>query len=190
MATETFTKAEFEAKALPFHKKTGNQMWTPLGIKGGEEAYAVIIDDDTRIEVRSSVDSSGVCASTGEDSIRAWLTKTDGSPLGSKVSKYTTRVKGWEDRTKNVLRTLWSWRTTAGNCPTCDAPKQVFKVKKDGKNKGRVFANCPNKCGGDFNQFRWITEAKPAKPVKAAPSISKKELDAEAEVNYIESQQR
>tara|TARA_R110000787_G_scaffold61866_2_gene139968 strand:+ start:1269 stop:1691 length:423 start_codon:yes stop_codon:yes gene_type:complete len=135
-------------------------MWESLGLKSGEETYAVQIDERTRIEIRSSIGPNGVAAGTGEDSIRAWLTTTDGDPLGSKVSKYTTRVKGWEDRTKNVLRTLWSWRTKAGDCPICNEPKKIFKTKKAGSNKGRIFSNCENKCGGDFEQFRWLTEKK------------------------------
>ena len=85
MATEIFTKAEFEKKALPVHKTTGEKMWESLGLINGEEVYSIKIDDNTAIQVRSSIKQNGVCAENSADSIRAWLTTTDGSPLGSKV---------------------------------------------------------------------------------------------------------
>jgi len=183
MATETFTKQDFERKALPVNKTTGEQMWESLGLQNGEEAYSVKIDKDTSILVRSSVKPNGVCAGTGEDSIRAWLTTSDGKPLGSKVSKFTTRTKGWDVRTKNVLRTLWSWRKNAGNCTCCGEPRQIFKVKKAGENIGRIFTNCRNECQG---QFRFLTEKKPTKMAQATVT---KSLKAESQALEIESQQ-
>lgn len=148
---DTFTKKEFEA-ALPRNKETGEPMWDHIGIIQGEHAYQIKIDSDSAIEIRSSVSGSGVSAASGKDSIRAWLVGSDGLPLGSKVSKYTTRRPGWEARTKEVLRTLWRWRKSAGNCESCGGPKKIFKVKKEGANKGRVFCSCDVcKLG-----FRWL----------------------------------
>ena len=154
---EIFTKADFETKALPINKNSGEKMWTSLGLQNGEETYSVRIDEDTSILVRSSVKPNGVCATTGKDSIRAWLVTSTGRPLGSKVLKFTTRTSGWDKRTKNVLRNLWQWRKTAGNCNCCGEPKQIFKVEANTENKGRIFATCRNKCEG---QFRFITSKK------------------------------
>ena len=148
---DTFTKAEFE-NALPIHRTTGKKLWVSKGIRNGEEVYTLPIDDKTAIEIRSSVKSDGVCASTGKDSIRMWLTDTSGAPLGSKVNRYTTRVPGWEGRMTETLRTLYKWRKKAGNCPMCGEPKKVFLVKKEGPNKGRVFSQCP-----DHKNFTWLT---------------------------------
>lgn len=148
---DRFTKEQFE-KALPVHKVTGQPLWESRGLENGEFVYYLPIDPMAGILVRSSIDGSGYAAATGEDSIRAWLVKPDGSPLGSKVSKWTTRVAGWDERLKIVLRTLWGWRVKAGNCPKCMQPLPVFKVKKEGPNRGRVFANCKS-----HNVWEWLT---------------------------------
>lgn len=156
MSIEIFTKEEFEQKALPIHSKTKEKMWEHLGLISGEHAYKIKIDSKSAIEVRSSVGNSGISASTGEDSIRAWIVDSNNLPMGSKVSKWTTRKTGWEIRTKDVLRTLWTWRKKAGDCPKCGEPNKIFKVKKEGKNKGRVFCKCDN-CP---DSFKWLTEPK------------------------------
>ena len=146
MAVEIFSKKEFEA-ALPAG------FWVYSGFIDGEHTYSIEITADIFITIRSSIGSSGFSAKTGEDSIRAWLVGKDGKPLGSKVSKWTTRTKGWEERLLRVLRTLWAWAKKAGYCPTCKIPKNVFVVKKAGKNKGRVFCKC-GKCG---NGWEWLS---------------------------------
>lgn len=147
---DRFTRDEFE-KALPIHKTTGQPLWECRGFMDGELVYYMPIDPKAGLIIRSSIDHSGLAADTGEDSIRAWLAQPDGTPLGSKVSRWTTRVVGWDERLKAVLRTLWSWRNKAGNCPQCDKPLLVFKVKKAGANKGRIFAKCDQ-----HNGFVWL----------------------------------
>lgn len=154
MSIEIFTKAEFETQALPRHKVSGVALWNHLGLVAGEHSYSIKIDENTGIEVRSSVGSTGFSAENGKDSIRAWLIDSKGNPLGSKVTKWTTRREGWGDRTKEVLRTLWGWRKKAGNCTICNEPKKIFKVKKDGPNKGKIFCDC--KSGNCKGQFKWI----------------------------------
>lgn len=148
---DRFTKYQFET-ALPIHNNTGQPLWEPRGLEDGEFVYYMPIDPQSGILIRSSIDCSGIAADTGNDSIRAWLAKPDGSPLGSKVSRWTTRMPGWGDRLKEVLRTLWGWRKKAGNCPTCCKPKLVFKVKKEGPNRGRIFAKCEQ-----HNHWTWLT---------------------------------
>jgi len=155
MTIDRFTKEQFES-ALPIHKDTNEPLWISLSIKNQEYAYLVPINGGAvAIEVRSSIDRSEIAADTGKDSIRAWLVDTEtGRPIGSKVSRWTTRVPGWENRLTDVLRTLWQWRMRAGDCPECGEPKGIYKVKKEGKNKGRPFANC-RACD---NGFVWLDE--------------------------------
>lgn len=141
MPVQIFTQAEFE-EALPKHKITGLPLCTCIGMEEGELTYFMPIDDTTGIIIRSSIDSTGYSADTGEDSIRAWLVDCNRAPLGSKVSKWVTRVSGWDTRLKDTLRQLWAWRKQAGNCPTCSTPMNIYKVKKAGPNKGRVFVKC------------------------------------------------
>jgi len=166
---DQFTREEFE-NVLPVNKTTGEKMWKPLGIIQGEYSYLMPVDDQVGIMIRSSIGNSGISADSGDDSLRAWLVtykeidKITGAititkPLGGKVSKWTTRVSGWEERfisgKESIIRTLWWWRKRAGDCPHCGKPKGVFKVKKEGPNKGRVFSKCR-----DHNYFQWITEPK------------------------------
>lgn len=152
MAVDIFTKAQFES-ALPVHKQTGEPLWRCDGLRDGEYEYLMPIDSLSAILIRSSIHSDGFSAESGEDSIRAWLVNNEDKPLGSKVSKRVTRVPGWETRLKETLRTLWQWRKTAGNCPHCNQPLKIFKVKKPGPNKGRVFAKCEH-----HNGWVWLDE--------------------------------
>jgi len=160
MTVEIFTKEEFE-KALPINKNTGEPMWRNARIiEGGEYCYLIDVDDEVAIMVRSSIDRSGISAESGQDSIRCWLVRKmpcgGTAPLGSKVSRWTTRIPGWQDRMTEVIRTLWSWRKKAGNC--CGEPRHILKVKVDTPNKGRIFTKC-NSCG----KFTWLTEPKEKK---------------------------
>lgn len=146
MSIEVFSKQQFE-QALP-HR------WECLGLVDGEYAYIMPINPDIFIMIRSSVDSSGYCAETGQDSIRAWLVNADYHPLGSKISKYTTRLPGWDNRLKDVLRQLWGMAHFAKYCADCHTPMGCFKVKKPGPNKGRIFKKC-TRCG---NHFEWMED--------------------------------
>lgn len=149
---EQFSRETFEA-ALPRNKKTHKPLWEPLGLREGEYCYYIPFDHETGIFIRSSIRADGHAARTGEDSIRAWLVKKEFlSPLGSKVNKYITRLPGWEERLIDTLRVLWGWRKEAGNCP-CGKPRGIFKVKKEGESKGKLFASCPV-CKEDFV---WMT---------------------------------
>jgi hypothetical protein len=150
---DEFTREQFEA-ALPINKHTGKTMWVGNGVQSGEYTYTIPIDGQVSIFVRSSVRSYGVSALSGEDSIRAWLVTSDGNPLGSKVSRWITRVKGWDKRMADTLRTLWGWRKAAGNC-SCGRPMGIFVTKKK-----KVFAKCGH-CSptiSDWNKVKWLTE--------------------------------
>lgn len=135
--TEQFTKAEFET-ALPTSKTTGEPLWQYEGLKDGEHTYSVRIDRVSLVSIRSSIGKDGIAAGTGEDSIRCFLLDNDGNPLGSKVSRWTTRVPGWGERMREAVRILWRMRKAAGENPD-GTPRKIFKVKKEGPNKGRFF---------------------------------------------------
>lgn len=116
MTIDTFTREDFEA-SLP----TG---FRALGLVDGEVTYRLATRGAVEIEVRSSIRADGMSAGSGEDSIRAWLVASATSkPLGSKVSRWTTRLPGWQARLSAVLHTLMDWRERSGDCPTCQAPK-------------------------------------------------------------------
>lgn len=147
MTIEIFSRSEFEA-ALP------KGFWQYAGLDKGEHTYNISITDDILIHIRSSVDSSGFSADTGEDSIRAWLITSGGRPLGSKVQKYITRRPGWDKKLVEMLRTLWGRAQKAGYCKSCKQPNGVFVVKKEGRNKGKLFSQC----GQCRNNFTWLEE--------------------------------
>jgi hypothetical protein len=158
---EIFTKDEFEAQALPVNKTNHVKMWSHIGLHGGEHAYLVVIPGhNVGIEIRSSVHANGKSAGTGQDSIRCWLVDAHtGQPMGSKVSRWTTRLPGWGERTKEVIRQLWTMGQKMVPCPTCkptagtDTRLRCFKVKKEGANKGRLFLRCPVT---DCKHFEWM----------------------------------
>jgi hypothetical protein len=147
--TEQFTKEQFEA-ALPINKTNGRQLWLYKGFIDGEHVYSVPIDSVSVISIRSSINESGRAAGTGKDSIRCFLLDNQGNPLGSKVSKWVTRVPGWGERMKESIRILWKMRKAAGNNGD-GSPRKIFKVKKEGVNKGRFFTK------DDYGYFAWLS---------------------------------
>jgi len=152
MAIDKFSKQQFE-DALPIHNKTGKQLWEYAGFIQGEHCYNVIVAQGIKIHIRSSIDNSGYAADTGQDSIRIWLIGDNGKPLGGKLSKWVTRVNGWDTRMTEQLRTFWELARKSGYCPKCLVPRSIYKVKKAGPNIGRQFCKC-NSCG---NNFEWLT---------------------------------
>lgn len=158
MAIEQFTQAHFE-ECLPKHKQTNLPIFEYKGIVQNEYIYLARIDSQVGILLRSSIDPrTGVARDTAKDSIRAMLVSLDNmQPLGSKANRWTTRLPGWGDRVKGILRTLWGWRLKSGDCPCCGQPLKVFKVKKAGANKGRIFARCEDH---SKQTWQWLTEVK------------------------------
>jgi len=155
MAIDYFTRQDFEA-ALPRHKTTGIDLWTSGGVVDGEYVYYVKVSDYVSIVIRSSVQSDGHSADTGEDSIRLWLVDPFAkTPMGPKLSKYVTRVNGWQTRMTVQLRTLWELGRKVRPCG-CGRVACIFRVKQDGANKGRLFLACPDK--HDRRLFEWLTD--------------------------------
>ena len=69
------------------------------------------------------------------------------------MCRWVTRLPGCQDRLLEMLRKLWERARKAGFCPVCGTTRGIFKVKKRGKNIGRLFVNCSNRCDGAFD---WI----------------------------------
>ena len=154
MTIERFSKDQFES-ALPVSKMDGARLWNNAGLVDGEYTYRMPVREGVIIMIREN----GVAAPTGKDSIRCWLIRADGSPMGNKIQAYVTRVHGWQDRMSEILRELWKRALAAGDCPACGQPISIFQVKKDGKNKGRLFVKCWD-CS-DHETFRWLDAAAP-----------------------------
>jgi hypothetical protein len=156
MTVEIFTREQFES-ALHSHCNTGEKLWQSCGLQDGEFAYNVRPFPALPyvIHVRSSVKANGKSANTGQDSIRAWITKDDGKPFGSKISRYTTRLPGWQERMTVILRKLAGMIKQITPCNTCGHDRPTFKVSKDGPNKGRLFSKCTNNSCAK-QEFTWI----------------------------------
>jgi hypothetical protein len=145
-----FDKYVFEA-ALPKDKTTGLPLWLSKGLVDGEYSYSMGAPQGLLIQIRSSVRSNGLAAETGKDSIRVWLSDRLGNPTGSKVQSYITRVPGWEERLTSILRVLWKRAAMLKTCPECKHLMDIFKVKKEGRNKGRLFTKCLK-----HDHFKWL----------------------------------
>lgn len=143
---EIFSKAQFES-SLP---NTGKFHWKYEGFIQNEHCYSVNSDSNgkTKVFIRSSVGINNFSAETGEDSIRCFLLDSKNQPLGSKISKWTTRKPGWEDRMKKIIRELIVLRGKAGD-DSAGNPIPVWKCKNEGPNKGRFFVQIPS--------FRFLT---------------------------------
>jgi hypothetical protein len=155
---DVFDRWYFES-ILPTGKVTGKKLWSRRENYGEWEYLIDMGDPEVFIRVRSSVQTAtDMSAETGEDSIRAWLVhvRPDGEfPISEKVTRWTTRQAGWEDRLWKIFSLLREWRQAAGDCIECGRPRRIFKVKKSGVNNGRYFAKC---CESDKgSNFVWLT---------------------------------
>lgn len=137
---DRFTKERFE-KALPCLKGTKQPLWLSEGIRSGEYGYLIPVKPGVVILVRSTIDSTGVAANSGEDSIRCWLADSGGVSLGSKDVRWISRVNGWDRRMTETLRKLWRVGHRLEACPTCGKMMGAFKAKT-GHNVGKWFMKC------------------------------------------------
>jgi DNA helicase-2/ATP-dependent DNA helicase PcrA len=175
MTVETITKEQFEKFLDTTNCKSGID-WQPLGLIDGEETYIIPLDGQSSIMIRSSIKLDGQSAESGKDSIRLWLVGSDNKSLGSKVSKWTTRLPGWQERTIEVCKTLTEWRGLAGDCPDCNKPKGIFKVKRRTVNQGRIFAKCD-----EHNHWTWLDQTTYDKSYFAPESHNNGQVIAEIE---------
>jgi hypothetical protein len=154
--TERFSRQEFE-DALPKHKVTGALLWQAGGMLMGEYVYYISVTTHAQIMIRSSVDSTGYAASTGNDSIRLWLVDPrNDSPVASKLSHHVTRVRGWQTRLTNQLRILYRLAHLVRPC-TCGELIRVGKSTKNNEHKGWLFASCGNRTC-NHTKFQWIAD--------------------------------
>lgn len=162
---DVFDNIAFE-NALPI-TADGKKLWRYIGLEKGERCYIVPVNAHVGIYVRSSVNARGVSASAGEDSIRAYLVYLDShKPAGSKLNKYTTRVRGWDVRMKDMLRKLWYLGKHLGPCPDCGQHTMAYVTNKEGVNKGRAFRGCSNR---NCKFFQWLTAEALAKTKLKVP---------------------
>jgi len=150
---DQFSKSEFESALFAVYP-----LYQPLGLVDDEECYSLSVNDIARLVIRSSVDSSGFAASSGEDSIRLWLqvqlSNGKWQAVGKKADAYTTRVPGWAGRLEEKIRFLWptlvKFQKPITDCPSCEAKRWPNLVKKEGKNQGRPFVSC--QCGKGLHE--------------------------------------
>ncbi len=125
--TATFTKDDFEKRMKARINKTSD-LFEFYGIIAGEYVFTMKVSDLAEVMIRSSVRLDGRAASTGKDSIRCWLVNPQTKEsIGSKVSKYITRVDGWEERLVIALRKLYKMGRFLKN------ERQGIYITKDGR---------------------------------------------------------
>lgn len=175
MPVEIFTKEQFEA-ILP--QKNNQPIWECLGLRDNEYAYIVKCTNGNgvAVHIRSSIGPNGLSAECGENSIRVWIVDAEASrkgkdnPLGNKISRWTTREKGWDKRLwnpsavkekdKGILWHLGKMASSVRPCPYCGVRVKVFRVKKEGENQGRAFITC-NECKGNeegVKFYEWLND--------------------------------
>lgn len=139
---DKFSKKRFEEtlSAIAYTNPQFSQ-WVE-GWEYGEYVYSIPIDKDCKVVIRSSIDRSGYASDTGENSIRLQLQTTEGKMLGKLDGRWVTRVKGWNFRMIKAVLDLAKLREDSGNCLICGLPTGIYKVKKAGPNRGKLFARC------------------------------------------------
>lgn len=150
MPIERFTIAEFEA-ALPVHKTLKEPLWQGPQFVQGEYVYTIPVNERCAVTVRSSIGRQGIAADTGDDSIRVLLIDVStGKPLAKKLSKWVTRIPGWQTRLTAQLKALYKIGLLITPCPWCKGPRRYNLVKKEGPNHGRAFLVC------ELNHFQFV----------------------------------
>lgn len=129
MTIERFSKTEFEAVLTGYD-------FTCDGLVSGEYTYTINVTPKVKMVLRSSVDSSGYAAATGEDSIRLSLV-FNGRGL-AKMDAWTNRTKGWQGRLEEKLATLYDRGKSLLDCPDCGG----ILILRDGRNG--LFWGCAN----------------------------------------------
>ena len=152
---DIFNQLYFEKDFLPRRKKDNTPLWEVFP-HAGELCYLIKMDDPQGVCIwlRSSIDWQTLQSdASGENSFRLWLVLENdpGTPISP--SYMVTRKAGWQDRLKNKFTDLRNLRKKAGNCSACGHPRSINKVKKQGENKGRLFASHCRKPG----EFVWLT---------------------------------
>jgi len=147
MTIDRFTREEFEEVLDEIFDK-----WEVEGDIWGELAYIGTIGDQKFIRIMSSINpGTGIADNTGMNSIRVWIVNWRLQPLMPKINHWTTRVPGWQARLKSQVQLLVNMSERLKYCEVCKDFEHVWKVKKNNRNKGRLFARC-----GCKDSFRWF----------------------------------
>lgn len=125
-------------------------------ILGKEFVYILSVADYeyVNIYVASSINAvTDESYDVGENSIRCYIMSPDTkTPFGSKLSSYTTRVSGWENRMTKIIKDYIDLIQKTYKCEACKDYTKIFK-SKTAANKNRMFLKC--NCG---KQFIWVDE--------------------------------
>lgn len=188
MSIDRFDTERFEA-ALPKSKSQPDvSMWQFSGMHDGERMYHIYAGPFARVAIRSSIDSSGYAAESGQDSIRLWLeimTNAGAYQPVKKLDTWTTRVPGWEDRMVDKMRQLYRYGISVKR--TIPDGQQFWFVKK-GPNEGRPCSkNIREKKG-----FVWMDEAEYSTPEPESdpfPTAMKSIEDKVVDTTEVEEEQ-
>ncbi len=176
MPVDHFTREQFEA-VLPRHKLNGAALHQPPTLENGQWVYTFPVGstypgaaNGVGLRLYSGIGSDGNSAACGKDSIRVIVVRlSDGRCYGSKLQRWVTRQRGWEGRLVVLLRAMWRMALKAGPCldvveghgkavirtgTPCGGFWGVYRCRKPGANKGRLFRKCDGACGG----FEWLAE--------------------------------
>ncbi len=149
MTIERFTREEFEGVLDDIFKR--HNWWLMEGW-GRELGYIGSIGNGKQIRIMSSIKSDrNVADVIGKNSIRVWLTDEHNKLLMPKINHWTTRLPGWQERLKSQVQLLTNMAEKLLWCKACHAFETVWKVKKNNRNKGKLFARC--QCE---DSFRWF----------------------------------
>lgn len=156
MSTERFSLTDFE-DALPKHKETREPLWLYAGFVDGEETFTMEVKNGVLLYIRSSIKDDGYAAPTAKDSIRISTVMADTQePLvdkKAKVQRWCARTKRWRENLERVLREEWKMAMRLGPCPCGKGMRRLFRVRKDGPSKGKLFIKCSADCRGGFE---WV----------------------------------
>lgn len=142
MSVDTFNREQFEA-ALPRDKATGLNLWSYMGFVKGEHVYAINVNERIHILVRSTIDASGVSAPCGEDSIRLWLAEIGSErPLMGKLTRWVTRVPGWQARITEQARQLYRISRKLKPHPACNKIPVIRRSKTKREDGNEYFIKC------------------------------------------------
>lgn len=149
---DTFNIAEFES-SLPLNKHTGEPLWHHYHKhtnRTGECTYLIdVIPQYASICIQSSIKLNvGISASTGKDSIRAYvIDPTTGKPLLGKLQKHICRTINWRVNLTNILRQLYRESLQLGQCPNCLSSATGIFTSHKPTSAGRKFKKCIGTCG-------------------------------------------
>lgn len=153
---DIYTKARFEFELENMcHKHKINWDENVKTVKEYEYIYEIHVPGTAvSMIVRSSVNPfSGLAHSSGDDSIRVYLIdELNDTPLMGKLQRWITRLPGWERRMGVHFDDFVKFAKMVQVCDFCHWQEHIYKVKKEGPNKGRFFKKCHCE-----NSFEWIT---------------------------------